>query len=232
MSSVFKQCFSTLSSNKASVPQWIGIACVNYNSAIGYKQRNSLVYHIPQELRLFREITTYSPNDKPNVVIMGSQTWNSLPMQPLPRRLNCVLTTNAEYYRKCFGSTTHSSTLDTPEFFSSVPECLSYLTMNSSKYNNVYVIGGKTIYEYFLERGLLDYVYLTHILTPNNEGDVYFPTEYIDHKWAEIYQQDFPSAVALNPHTNETKELDLLFRVYQNRQPITHKLEAMVDPSI
>lgn len=223
---VLKHSFSTLVSNCG--PKWIGIACVNYNSAIGYREHNSLVYHIPEELRLFREVTTYSPSFKPNVVIMGSNTWRSIPRQPLPKRLNCVVSTNADFYRKLYGSYHASWSIDIPEFFSSMPECISYLTFNASKYNNIYVIGGKTIYDYFLERGLLDFMYLSHIVTPNKKGDVLFSSQLIDHKWAEIYQQDFPSVTGTCPLTKESVELDLVFRVYQNRIPKTDKLEALL----
>ena len=50
-----------------------------------------LPWHLPEDLALFRELTTGS------TVVMGRRTWESLPerFRPLPGRTNVVLTTDA-----------------------------------------------------------------------------------------------------------------------------------------
>ena len=52
-----------------------------------------LPWHLPEDLRLFRELTTGS------AVVMGRRTWESLPEQfrPLPGRRNVVLTTDRSW---------------------------------------------------------------------------------------------------------------------------------------
>ncbi len=41
-------------------------------------------------------------------------------------------------------------------------------------------MGGKSIYEDFLQRDLIKTIYLTEIETQNHLGDVFFPISYID----------------------------------------------------
>ena len=56
------------------------------NRGIGFQ--NKLPWHIPNELKYFKRKTTKGDN---NVVIMGKNTWESLPKKPLPKRINIVL---------------------------------------------------------------------------------------------------------------------------------------------
>lgn len=59
----------------------------------GVGKANTLPWHIPADLRHFKEITTGG------TVIMGRNTWESIPekFRPLPNRLNIVLTGNLNY---------------------------------------------------------------------------------------------------------------------------------------
>ena len=52
-----------------------------------------LPWHLPEDLRLFRELTTGS------TVVMGRRTWESLPerFRPLPGRRNVVLTSDRSW---------------------------------------------------------------------------------------------------------------------------------------
>ena len=52
-----------------------------------------LPWHLPEDLALFRELTTGS------TVVMGRRTWESLPdrFRPLPGRTNVVLTTDPDW---------------------------------------------------------------------------------------------------------------------------------------
>ncbi|SFP92700.1 dihydrofolate reductase [Geodermatophilus dictyosporus] len=52
-----------------------------------------LPWHLPEDLRLFRQLTTGS------TVVMGRRTWESLPprARPLPGRRNVVLTTDPHW---------------------------------------------------------------------------------------------------------------------------------------
>ena len=54
------------------------IYCKNKQNVIGYN--NDLLFTIPEDMKYFKEITTqkYVVNQK-NVVIMGYNTWKSIP---------------------------------------------------------------------------------------------------------------------------------------------------------
>ena len=51
---------------------------------------NTLPWHIPQDLALFKALTVNS------TVVMGRRTWESLPVKPLPNRLNIVISRTPE----------------------------------------------------------------------------------------------------------------------------------------
>ena len=53
------------------------------NRVIGNEGR--LPWDLPKDLKLFKERTL------DNIVIMGRKTWESLPVKPLPKRLNIVV---------------------------------------------------------------------------------------------------------------------------------------------
>ncbi len=59
------------------------------NRGIGLK--NALPWHLKKDLVRFKKLTI---GDGDNAVIMGRNTWNSLPKKwkPLPKRTNIVLT--------------------------------------------------------------------------------------------------------------------------------------------
>ena len=59
------------------------IAAVAKNRAIGYK--NKLIYWLPNDLKRFKQLTTG------HTIIMGSNTFRSLPKGALPNRRNVVL---------------------------------------------------------------------------------------------------------------------------------------------
>lgn len=67
------------------------IAAVARNRVIGVDNR--LPWHLPEDLRHFREVTRGNP------VIMGRKTWESLPeaFRPLPGRQNIVISRQPDY---------------------------------------------------------------------------------------------------------------------------------------
>jgi dihydrofolate reductase len=56
----------------------------------GIGKNNDLPWRIREDLRLFSQIT------RNNVVIMGRNTWDSLPKKPLPFRINVVISRSVE----------------------------------------------------------------------------------------------------------------------------------------
>ena len=64
------------------------IVAVDNDWGIGYN--GDLLEKIPEDLKYFKTLTTG------NIVIMGRKTWDSLPKQPLPNRLNFIITSQTK----------------------------------------------------------------------------------------------------------------------------------------
>ena len=56
------------------------------NGGIG--KNGNLPWHIPEDLKNFKKITFGS------TIVMGRKTWDSLPIKPLPKRRNIILSNN------------------------------------------------------------------------------------------------------------------------------------------
>ena len=136
------------------------IVAVDKNWAIG--KGNKLLVSIPQDMKFFRETTMGK------VVVMGRKTLESFPGgQPLKKRTNIVLTRDKNYDVK-----------DAIVVYS-IDELLKELKNYNEE--DIYVIGGETIY-----RQLLPYCKLAHVTKINHgyEADTYFPNLDEDEKWA------------------------------------------------
>ena len=66
------------------------IVAVDNDWGIGYN--NQLLENIPEDLKRFKELTTG------HTVVMGTNTWKSLPKKPLPNRRNIILSRKKEVY--------------------------------------------------------------------------------------------------------------------------------------
>ncbi len=127
------------------------IVAVDNNWAIG--KDNKLLVRIPQDQRFFRDQTTN------NVIVMGRKTLESFPeAKPLPNRTNIVITTNPNYKAK--GVT----------LVYSIDEALKEIDKYEPE--QVYIIGGQSIYEQFLD--YCDVAYITKI-NYKYDADSYFP---------------------------------------------------------
>ena len=64
------------------------IVAVDNNWGIGFN--NKLLERIPEDLKHFKSLTT------DNIIIMGRNTWDSLPTKPLSNRITIVVTSTPE----------------------------------------------------------------------------------------------------------------------------------------
>lgn len=135
------------------------IVAVDKNWAIGCG--NKLLVSIPQDMKFFRETTIGK------VVAMGRKTLESFPGgQPLKKRENVVLTTDKSYQVND-GVVVHS-----------VEEMVE--TLKKYKEEDIYVIGGESIY-----RQLLPYCKKAYITKIDHayRADTYFPDLDKDPEW-------------------------------------------------
>lgn len=106
------------------------ILASDMNGSIGYN--NKLLYHLSKDLKRFKELT------KGSTVVMGRNTWESLPNK-LPNRKNMVLT-NSSYLKDNI-----NIGLDKPDgFFSSIEGIIHYAEHSES---DVWIIGGSRLYD-------------------------------------------------------------------------------------
>ncbi|MDO5292692.1 MAG: dihydrofolate reductase [bacterium] len=138
------------------------IVAVDKNWAIGYK--NDLLVRIPADQRFFREETTGK------VIIMGRKTLESFPQkQPLKNRKNIVITRDKNY------------TVKDAVVVHSIEEALKEVEGVPSE--DIYVIGGATIYEQMLQ--YCDVAHVTKIDFAY-QADTHFPNLDEDPEWKVV----------------------------------------------
>ena len=130
------------------------IAAVAKNRAIGFK--NKLIYWLPNDLKRFKALTTG------HTIIMGRNTYLSLPKGALPNRRNVVLSTTVKELPGC-------------EVFPTLEAALKSCKGDE----DVYIIGGARVYEQAM--ALADRLCLTEVDDTPKEADAFFP-DYSDWK--------------------------------------------------
>ena len=142
------------------------IVNADLNWAIG--MGDSLINHIPADMKFFKEKTTG------NVVVMGRSTFLTFPGQKaLPNRLNIVLTTDKNW--------------SVPDVIvcHSVDELFEQLKRYDT--NAVYVIGGAMVYEQLLP--YCDTAYVTKVET-SKPADKFFPNLDNTEDWELVFNGD------------------------------------------
>lgn len=134
------------------------IVAIAQNHAIG--KDNKLLWHISEDLKRFKRIT------KGNKVIMGKNTYLSLPVRPLPNRENVVITDiKGEKFEGCI--TVYS-----------IDEALELC----SEKEDSFIIGGASIYKQFLDYA--NKFYLTKV-NKDFEADTFWEVDFNDWKLIE-----------------------------------------------
>jgi dihydrofolate reductase len=65
----------------------------------GIGQNARLPWRLPKEMAYFAQVTSNAPDGSSNAVIMGRNTWESIPkkFRPLKNRVNIVISRNKDY---------------------------------------------------------------------------------------------------------------------------------------
>ena len=127
------------------------IVAFSKNFGIGYK--NKIPWLLKNDLNYFKKKTIGNGN---NAIIMGKNTWESLPIKYLPKRDNLIL----------------SKTLKGEKVFSSINSVEKYC--KNKNYDDIWVIGGEKIYNEFINNNKIDYIYATE-LDKEYKCDTFFP---------------------------------------------------------
>lgn len=148
------------------------IVAIAENNAIGIA--GDLLCHLPNDLKHFKEITSGT------TVVMGKNTFFSLPRRPLPNRRNIVLTTDTEF--------AYENT--------EVAHSIEQLNTMLSNEEEVFIIGGGKVYEQFINT--VDKLYVTHIHHTWKDADTFFPE--IDPAIWQCVSQEHHEADEKNPY--------------------------------
>ncbi len=120
---------------------------------------NRLPWHIKEDLKRF--VTLTRGNGK-NAVLMGRNTWDSIPTHPLVGRHNLILSRSSFTY-----SSVNMIEYDEGRItlFKDMEYVLDYIT--SAKFEDVWIIGGEKLYDAFLSdpelNKLVKEVYATEV---------------------------------------------------------------------
>lgn len=136
------------------------IAAVARNRAIGFE--NKLIYWLPDDLKRFKALTSG------HTIIMGRNTFLSLPKGALPNRRNVVLSRTCAEFPGC-------------DTYASLDEALKHCAPDE----DVYIIGGASVYKQAL--AFADRLCLTEIDDTPDNADTFFP-DYSD--WKEVWREE------------------------------------------
>ncbi|MFY0618037.1 dihydrofolate reductase [Shimia sp.] len=136
------------------------------NGAIG--RDGDIPWHIPEDFKTFQRETTGG------AIIMGRGTWESLPVKPLPRRFNIVV----------------SSRPDVAEVV--VPSISEAVALAQAEgYDRVYGIGGASIYREMLE--IAHRLLITEVDTVISDADTFFP-DFSEAEWRMLASRPLTGA--------------------------------------
>ena len=139
------------------------IVAIAEDNGIGYK--NDLLWHLPEDLKRFKHLTLGK------TVVMGKNTWESLPKRPLQGRKNVIITDDPNDVFE--GGVTAFSIED------AINKCQGD--------EEVFIIGGGSIYRQFMT--FADRLYITHIHMKAS-ADIYFPV--IDPEiWEPVDKEEY-----------------------------------------
>lgn len=149
------------------------VVAMGEKNEIGFE--NQLLWHLPKDLKHFKEITSGHP------VIMGRKTYESIG-KPLPNRTNIVISRKTDWFEE--GILIVGSIKEAVKFAKKIDE-------------DIFIIGGGKIYEQTME--IVDKLEVT-LVKADLEADTFFPkidskvwkkTEEICHEKDEKNQYDF-----------------------------------------
>ena len=125
------------------------IACIGKNKELG--ANNKLIFNFKEDMAFFKTKTTN------HTVIMGRKTYESIG-KILPNRENIIITRNKDFK------------VENAHIFHDNEEVITYINKHPEK--TFYIIGGSSIYKYFLE--YCKKLYLTEV-NSTKQADSYFP---------------------------------------------------------
>ena len=169
---------------------------------------NDLLFKISNDFMWFKKHTKSDEKNK-NIIIMGYNTWVSLPIKPLPNRLNIILSKNNSLLFTNISNNNIKS-------FTSLESAFKYI--QSIEYHKIFMIGGSNLFNTMIKKYsfYIDCIYET-LVHKNYQKDILNNYKYfdfkIDNRFIKLYHKD------CNSHGNIYNELkqnlNYEFNIYQ-----------------
>ena len=166
------------------------IASLDNTRCIGFN--NELVYDIHEDKKYFSNVTKGMEYVKGllNIVVMGKNTWNSLPKnyRPLKDRINIIIS------NELYNSIDEENTFvyrNFEDFYKNVITAGNQTCFKDNKnnekhiVNEIFIIGGSKLYNHVIKEYQINKLYLTEIVDKTKDkktldSKVYFPEIKID----------------------------------------------------
>ena len=168
---------------------------VAHDEEMGIGKAGTLPWSIPEDMKRFRTVTT-----TPSVagchqpaVIMGMNTWKSLPRRPLPSRANVVLSRSKQDIPEVLTFTDFGKAMD--------------VMCRTERCGSIYIIGGASIYGEALKHPALEGLYVTEV-AGGHRCDCFMP----DYKSIEGLSEEYDPRSRFT--TSETSGERYKFRRY------------------
>ncbi|GBE77970.1 dihydrofolate reductase [Sparassis latifolia] len=157
------------------------IVAATLTNGIGHNSR--LPWRLSKEMAYFARITSNAPEGAMNTVLMGRNTWESIPpkFRPLPKRINVVLSSNKHYELMPSDAATPPVPVYLHSNLQSALARLSHPEWLETPVHRSFVIGGAALYRETLSlspssESFVDRILLTRIVSPAFEQcDVHMP---------------------------------------------------------
>ena len=130
------------------------IVAIEENHGIG--KNNTLPWNFRKDMKYFSNITK---GNNHNAVIMGRNTYESIG-KILPKRYNIILSKSIQI------------SMENTSVFHTIDDSLAFC--KEKDFEEVWIIGGETIYRQFLDLQLIDNIYITKI-RKYYQCDTFFP---------------------------------------------------------
>lgn len=191
----------------------------------GIGQNARLPWRLPKEMAYFAQVTSAAPEGAANALVMGKNTWESIPskFRPLKKRVNIVISSNRDY--QLYACATQMCSLDQmlihtrslpPGSETPNPPIYLHCDLNSAlkrasssssgepKIHRSFVIGGASLYAEVLNLppsspAFVDRILLTRIISPAFEDcDVFMPDFSAGEGWAQALHAELRTWVGFD----------------------------------
>lgn len=149
------------------------LVCVDSN--FGFGKNNQIPWMIREDMNFFQDTSKRSTNKKRNCIIMGKNTWFSLPEQfrGLTERTNIVVSASTTQTQFDDSNKTKTEAYLVKHFHDAIN------TTYTLDLDHVFIGGGYEIYNQSLQKCFLHYLYFT-IIDYDYECDKIFPCEALE----------------------------------------------------